>query len=665
VTKEEKNTIILQKALKDFDRIQSALRGERLQCLQDRRFYSIGGAQWEGDLGKQFENKPKLEVNKIHLSVIRIFSEYRNNRITVDYISKDGNTDNELSDICDGLFRADERDSVAQEAYDNSFEEGVGGGMGAMRLRAEYEDEEDDENEQQRIRIEPIYDADSSVFFDLDAKRQDKADAKYCFVLSSMTHDAYEEEWGESPTSVNKEIGQVEYDWYTPDIVYIAEYYLIEKKKETVYIYKNIAGDEEKYTETDFEENEKLREELLVTGYEEIKSKKVTRRKVHKYIISGNSILEDCGHIAGKNIPIVPSYGKRWFIDNVERCMGHVRLAKDMQRVKNMQISKLAEISALSSVEKPVFTPEQMAGHQLLWSEDNIKNNPYLLINAITDATGNPMPAGPVAYTKPPIIPPAMAALLQLTDSDMKELLGNQQEGDKMASNISGKAVEMIQSRLDMQTFIYMDNFAKAIKRVGEIWLSMAKDVYVEPGRKMKTIGKTEEIGTVELMKPTMKEGEVSTENDLSKASFDVAVDVGPSSSSRKESIVRTITGMLQITKDPETAAVLQSFALMNMEGEGIADIREYSRKKLVGMGVIKPTDEELEAMKANAQPTPQDKALEAMANEADANATKARADVAETMADVQKKQAETEKIIAQTETEKLEQIKTLVTPVQ
>jgi hypothetical protein len=665
VTKEEKNTIILQKALKDFDRIQSALRGERLQCLQDRRFYSIDGAQWEGDLGEQFENKPKLEVNKIHLSVIRIFSEYRNNRITVDYISKDGKTDNELSDICDGLFRADERDSVAQEAYDNSFEEGVGGGMGAMRLRAEYEDEEDDENEQQRIRIEPIYDADSSVFFDLDAKRQDKADAKYCFVLSSMTHDAYEEEWGESPTSVNKEIGQVEYDWYTPDIVYIAEYYLIEKKKETVYIYKNIAGDEEKYTETDFEENEKLREELLVTGYEEIKSKKVTRRKVHKYIISGNSILEDCGHIAGKNIPIVPSYGKRWFIDNVERCMGHVRLAKDMQRVKNMQISKLAEISALSSVEKPVFTPEQMAGHQLLWSEDNIKNNPYLLINAITDATGNPMPAGPVAYTKPPIIPPAMAALLQLTDSDMKELLGNQQEGDKMASNISGKAVEMIQSRLDMQTFIYMDNFAKAIKRVGEIWLSMAKDVYVEPGRKMKTIGKTEEIGTVELMKPTMKDGEISTENDLSKASFDVAVDVGPSSSSRKESIVRTITGMLQITKDPETAAVLQSFALMNMEGEGIADIREYSRKKLVGMGVIKPTDEELEAMKANAQPTPQDKALEAMANEADANATKARADVAETMADVQKKQAETEKIIAQTETEKLEQIKTLVTPVQ
>jgi hypothetical protein len=54
-------------ALKSFSTIQSALRDERLQCLQDRRFYSISGAQWEGPLSSQFENKPKLEVNKIAL----------------------------------------------------------------------------------------------------------------------------------------------------------------------------------------------------------------------------------------------------------------------------------------------------------------------------------------------------------------------------------------------------------------------------------------------------------------------------------------------------------------------------------------------------------------------------------------------------------------------
>jgi hypothetical protein len=44
----------------------------------------------------QFENKPKLEVNKIALSVIRIINEYRNNRVTVDFTSKDGQPNDKL-----------------------------------------------------------------------------------------------------------------------------------------------------------------------------------------------------------------------------------------------------------------------------------------------------------------------------------------------------------------------------------------------------------------------------------------------------------------------------------------------------------------------------------------------------------------------------------------
>ena len=184
-------------ALAQFDDVQSALRDERLQCLQDRRFYSLCGAQWEGPLSNQYENKPKFEVNKIMLSVIRVVNEYRNNRITVDYVSKDGTENDKLAEVCDGLYRADEQSSVADEAYDNAFEEAVGGGIGAWRLRTVYEDEEDPEDDRQRIRIEPIFDADSSVFFDLGAKRQDKSDAKFCFVVTSMTRQAYKDTYGE------------------------------------------------------------------------------------------------------------------------------------------------------------------------------------------------------------------------------------------------------------------------------------------------------------------------------------------------------------------------------------------------------------------------------------------------------------------------------------
>jgi hypothetical protein len=634
-------------ALAQFDDVQSALRDERLQCLQDRRFYSLAGSQWEGPLWDQYENKPKFEVNKIMLAVIRVVNEYRNNRITVDFVSKDGVENDKLAEVCDGLYRADEQASVADEAYDNAFEEAVGGGIGAWRLRTVYEDEEDSEDDRQRIRIEPIFDADSSVFFDLGAKRQDKSDAKFCFVVTSMTRQAYKDTWGDDPTDWPKIIHQYEFDWCTPDVVYVAEYYKVEEKTETIRIFQTITGEEERYTKVDFDNDEMLEETLAAIGTVEVRQRKIKTKRVHKYIMSGGKVLEDAGYIAGKCIPIVVVYGKRWFVDNVERCMGHVRLAKDAQRLKNMQLSKLGEISALSSVEKPILTPEQVAGHQVMWAEDNLKDYPYLLINPITDQNGNQAVSGPVAYTRSAAIPPAMAALLQITETDMQDILGNPAGADKMVSNISGKAVEMIQARVDGQAFIYMSNFAKGMKRCGEIWLSMARDIYTEDKRKMKTIAPTGEAGMVELMKPSIDQetGAVVMENDLGSATFDVIADVGPSSSTKRQATVRALTGMLQITQDPETAQVLTAMAMMNMEGEGVGDANAYFRKKLLRMGVVKPTDNEAEELMAEMQGQPQDPNamyLQAAAENETAKAAKARADTVETVASAELKRAQT-----------------------
>jgi hypothetical protein len=604
------------------------------------------------------------------LSVIRIVNEYRNNRITVDYIAKEGGSD-ALADTCDGLYRADEQDSVANEAYDNAFEEAVGGGIGAFRLRTAYEDEEDEENDRQRIRFEPIFDADSSVFFDLNSKRQDKSDAMFCFVVNSMTRESYKETYNDDPTDWPKIIHQYEFDWATPDVVFVAEYFKIEEVTETIRIFRSIDGTEEKYRQEDFKADETLEETLIAIGSQEVRQRKIKRKRVRKYIMSGGKVLEDAGYIAGNCIPIVPVYGKRWFVDNVERCMGHVRLAKDAQRLKNMQLSKLGEISALSSVEKPILTPEQVAGHQIMWADDNLKNYPYLLVNPITAADGSTQVGGPVAYTRSAQIPPAMAALLQITEVDMKEILGSSAQGEKMVSNISGKAVEMIQTRLDMQTFIYMSNFAKGMKRAGEIWLSMAKDIYVEEGRKMKVIGRTEDVNTVELMKPMVSDtGEVILENDLSRAKFDVNVDVGPSSSSKRAATVRALTGMMAITDDPQTKQVLQAMAMMNMEGEGIGEVRDFFRKQLLRLGVVKPTEQEAqmlmeEQQMRGQQQDPQAVFLQAAAEEATAKASQARASVIKTVADAGLSKAKTAETLAKTGVEQQNMVMTEIEAAQ
>eukprot|EP00919_Chromeraceae_sp_WS-2016_P051633 GHVR01122445.1.p1 GENE.GHVR01122445.1~~GHVR01122445.1.p1 ORF type:complete len:684 (+),score=124.11 GHVR01122445.1:300-2351(+) len=651
--------------IEEFDDIVSSSLDERKQCLEDRRFYSIAGAQWEGALAEQFENKPKLEVNKIHLSIMRIFSEYRNNRIAVDFLPKNG--DDALADVCDGLYRADEQDSNAEEAYDNAFEEAVGGGIGAWRLKAEYEDEDDDENEEQRIKIEPIYDADSSVYFDLNAKRQDKSDALKCYVLNSMHKKAFIAEYGEDKiSSIKKQVDDTEFDWSVDDAVYVAEVYKVEKVPHIVRTYKLPGGSlEEKYTKEDMDESPEIENDLLSRGLVLDREKKTKKQKVRKLIISGGEILEDCGYIAGNYIPIIPVYGKRWFVDNVERCMGHVRLAKDPQRLTNMMKSKLAELSAAPSTEKPILTADQIRGHEQTWADDNIENFPYLPVNAIKDQNGNIVQTGPVGYTKPPAVPPALAALIQLGENDINDVLGNQQDGERIVSGISGEAVEKIQDRLDMQTFIYVSNLAKAMKWAGKVWLSMARELYVEEAREMKVINKDSSADVVNVNKMAQDdEGVARYKNDLTKAKFDVTVDVGASTSTKRKSTVKSIKDMMMASGDQETISILSSLAIMNMEGEGVTDARKYFRNKLVRSGVLEPTKEEIEKMteeSANQQPDANTLYLQAESEKSLAQADKARADTILTQAKADETIAKTMETIAGMERADQEQLMSII----
>lgn len=58
-------------SLAEFGDIWSVVEPERKQCLEDRQFYSLSGAQWNGALGEQFENKP---VNSYDLNLVQLFA---------------------------------------------------------------------------------------------------------------------------------------------------------------------------------------------------------------------------------------------------------------------------------------------------------------------------------------------------------------------------------------------------------------------------------------------------------------------------------------------------------------------------------------------------------------------------------------------------------------
>lgn len=91
---------------------------------------------------------------------------------------------------------------------------------------------------------------------------------------------------------------------------------------------------------------------------------------------------------------------------------------------------------------------------------------------------------------------------------------------------------------------------------------------------------------------------------------------------------------------------------MMNMEGEGVSEVQNYFRQRLIRMGVVKPTEQEAEAMMAEMeargqQQDPNAIFLQAAAEEAVAKAAKARADTVETIASAELKRAQTAETMA------------------
>jgi hypothetical protein len=641
------------RALERFTEIASATMGQRADSLTARRFSSIPGAQWEGDWAAQFDNTIRVEVNKTARGVDKIITYYRSNRITVEFRAVGGKSSEQTAETLGGLHRADAYHYKSQQARDNAFEEAASGGFGAYRLCTDYADARDPDDDS--LRINPgkaIVDADQRVFFDLDSKLYDKSDADHAFVLSSFTTAGFERAYEGAASTWPESLLRMNYEWFRPSIVLVAEYYETEELSDTRQIWiMPVSGETQNWWQSDLDADDlaKLRD----TGWK-IKSEKARKRqRIHKYTMSGLEVLSDDGFISGDMIPIVPVYGKRWFIENMERWRGHVQLAMDPQRIYNAQISKLVETSSLSPRQVPIFHPEQTAGHEADWARANIARLPYLRINPMTGSDGNPIPGGPVGYLAPPQLGPVDAAIIQLTANDIQELTSADDSTDTVQSNVSAQAMDIAATRIDANFGTYMDNMRQSVQREGEIYQAMSVDTYFEPGRVLDTMGDDGSDDEATLHEGvTDAQGNYSIRNDLARGRYKVISDVTEATATRRDKTVRAMLNVAQVATaaqnmDLSSAALFT--ALLNMDGEGVNEIQDWARTKALAIGLVKPTDEEKQAMETaqqNQQPDP--------------NAQLAQSQSLALMAVAKKDSAMSDKLVADTALSKAKTLQTL-----
>lgn len=601
----------LNSILCKFDADWMASDEARTEATNDLYFSRV--SQWDDWLSDYTTLQYRGQFDVVRPVVRKLVAEMRRNPIDVLFRPKDG-ADPNSADVLMGMYRTDMRHNTAKISVNIAVREQIEAGVGAWRLVTEYEDQDPTSNNQV-IRRLPIHEACTHVIWDSNSKQMDKSDAMHCTVISAMSRDgwkAFAEKNGfdedEIPSFQNPDMNWL-FPWLTSDVVYVGEHYEVEEKKEAVFIYQDpLTLEPVSYFQRDIKD---VIDDLADKGMVKVAEKKVKRRRVYKSVITCTTILKDREQIAGEHIPIVPVFGEWSFAGDKEVYEGVVRLTKDGQRLRNMIMSFNADIVARTPKKKPIFWPEQIEGYEYMYGGND--DYPYYLLNR-TDENNGDLPAQPISYMENPEVPQANAYMLEAATNSVSQVATMGVDAEAANGQIAFDTVNQLNMRADLETYVFQDNLATAMRRDGEIYQSMVNDIYDVPRQVMMTLEDGSEK-QVQLLTQAVdyQTGTVVTLNDI-RGRYECYTDTGPSFQSMKEQNRAEIQELLAKVPPgtPEwQMLLLQYFTLL--DGKGVEMMREYANKQLVMMGMKKPeTPEEIE-MVQQAQQQPAQPSAEQM----------------------------------------------------
>lgn len=568
----------------------------RERAADDMVFYWV--TQWDDNLLGESQLQYRGEFNVLRKAGRQILSDLRNSPVSINFEPK-ATSREDGADLLDGLYLSDERYNSSMEAYDNASAEAVVCGVGAWVLHTDYETTRAGDSNQV-IRRRPIYEANNNCFWDPNAKLLDKSDADYVSVLHAYSQDGYKQLvtdlTGDPDPDIDGSFAFPEesyvFPWMAEDAkVYVVEFYHRAKVKDKVLTMVDPFDQPLLLRESDLTQ---IMDEMIDAGYRVESEKVIERWQVTKYIASGAEILSE-DVIAGENIPVIPTYGERAFVEGEESYEGVTRLAKDPQRLRNFQMSYLADIVSRSPRPKPIFIQEQIQGFEPMYEGSGADNNyPYLLQNRLT-ANGESLPQGPVGVMPEQPMPTALAQSIALSREAVEDVANPGIPQDVADPDMSGKAIYALQNRIDQQSMIYQDNLKHAKRRDAEVYASMASEVYDAP-RQVTLTAKDGSRKTVQIMETVIdrETGEPVSINDLTNVEFDVFAEIGPSYSSKKEQTVEQLGMMISgMAPDDPMTNILRMKQLRLMDGIEFDDVREYANRQLLLMGLREPETEE------------------------------------------------------------------------
>lgn len=519
-----------------FTRVADMWNDDRRRYKDDMHFLHVD--HWPPGVRLSRESdltNPRLclEIDQLSQYQRQVINDSRQNRPQIKVRPVDSAADIETARIYDGLCRHWQEASNADTCYDLALECATGGGFGYFRILHDYLH---DGSFDQDFRFAPISNP-LTVYFG-EHVEVDGSDCKECWIVEEIPKEEYEERYpGKETTSWEGE-GSKYGDW-CGEKIRVAELYELKLEPKTIHLLEDgTICDDEEYQAA-------VREGVLAPPIKA--TREVKKRCLYWSKFNGAEYLEDPREEPGDRIPVFPVWANVHNVDGKVIRQSMIHKSKDAQLLYDYAQTAFAERVG-QSPEAPYIAAEgQTAGYEDEW--DGTRSVRVQHYRPLT-VDGKPIP--PPQRQNPSDVPAGFAQVMAQAEHGVQTSLGMYSASIGKKGNATSGVQEQEQARKgDVSSFHYHDNLARAIRSAGRYLVSATPKV-LDTARKVRIIGIDGEAQHVQI-DPSMPQASSGTGPssifNLGVGVYDVAVDVGPSYQTSRQS---SAAGMLALAQaDP------------------------------------------------------------------------------------------------------------------
>ena len=479
---------ILKDAKEAFTLAEDFESDNRELAREDLRFARLGD-QWDDTVLQQrkTQGRPALTIPKLATYIRQVTNDARANKPQIKVRPVDSGADVATAKVINGLIRNIEQTSNADVAYDTAADFAVSMGFGYFRVDVDYAE---DDTFEQDILIERIPNP-FNVFGDPYSEAADSSDWNTAFLVKMLSKDRFEREHkGAEPVDWEQgAYSNLDQAWFDGDNVMIAEHWIREEIKRTVFLLSNgeIVGADV------YEAN---RDTFEVLGITVQTQRQVKSHKITHHLLTGAEVLETT-EWPGRYIPIIPVYGEEVNVDGKRHFRSLIRDAKDAQRMFNYWRTYATELVGMAP-KAPYIGPEKaFTGKDARkWETANTENWSFIAYAGKEAPERQPFAGVPAG---------ALQEALNASD-DMKAIMGLHEASiDDIADRRSGKAIRALQGQANVATFHFLDNLSRGIRHGGRVVLDLIPFVY-SGERIIRTLGQDGTVESAQLGQEAVQE---------------------------------------------------------------------------------------------------------------------------------------------------------------